>query len=117
MTDFNVGLPIHPLDEDAQHMQVHAQALQATGDPTGNIRMHMARHSAQMQIKQQAMLAQQVAAMTGGQGGPQPGRGPPRAGGQSRPPRGGQGPAGMVHRDQIGPQSGVMPQLRRPGGL
>lgn len=121
MVEYNLGLPIHPMDDDVQHLQVHSQALQQTGDPTGNIRMHMARHSAQMQMKQQAMLAQQVQQMMGGgQQGP-PGRQgqgkPPRPGGQSRAPRGGQGPAGMVHRDQIGPASGAMPQLRQPGGM
>jgi hypothetical protein len=118
MVEYGVGLPIHPMDEDVQHLQVHSQALQATGgDPTGNIRMHMARHQAQLQLKQQAAMQQQVAQMMGGPGSGQPQGRAPRAGGQSKAPRGGQGPAGMVHRDQIGPASGSMPQLRRPGGM
>jgi hypothetical protein len=112
MVKFNLSLPIHPMDEDLQHMQEHAKALQATGDPLGNIRAHMARHQFQMQMKQQAMLAQQVAQMTGG-GPPGSARGGgPRPGGQAKPPRGGQGPPGMVNRDQLGAASGAPPQLR-----
>ncbi len=111
MVDYNLNLAIHPMDEDMQHLQEHAKALQATGDPLGNIRQHMARHQFQMQLKQQAALAQQVAQMGGDGGGPSaPAR--PRPGAQNKPPRGGQGPPGMVNRDQIGPASGAPPQLR-----
>ena len=110
MVKFNLNLAIHPMDEDLQHLQEHAKAMQQTGDPLGNIRAHMARHQFQMQLKQQAMLAQQVAQMGGGP--PGGGGGGPRPGAQSRPPRGGQGPPGMVNRDQLTAASGAPPQLR-----
>jgi hypothetical protein len=110
MSEYHLGLAIHPMDEDMQHLQEHAKALQATGDPLGNIRTHMARHQVQMQMKQQAMLAQAVAQMGAGpqgQGGQRP-----RPGAQNKPPRGGQGPAGMVNRDQLTAMSGAPPALR-----
>jgi hypothetical protein len=106
---YNLNLAIHPMDEDLQHLQEHAKALQETGDPLGVIRAHMARHQVQMQMKQQAMLAQQIAQM---QAGPQGGGGRPRPGAQNKPPRGGQGPPGMVNRDQLSAQSGAPPALR-----
>jgi hypothetical protein len=107
-----LNLAIHPMDEDPQHLQVHAQALQQTGDPLGNIRAHMARHQMQLQMKQQAQLAQQIAQMGGG-GPPQHGR--PRPGAQNKPPRGGQGPAGSGNRDQLTAMSGAMPLARQRG--
>jgi hypothetical protein len=115
MVKHNVGLAVHPMDEDVEHLKAHGQALQQTGDPQGVIRSHMAKHTMQLNMKQQAQLAAQVQQMIGG---PQGGGGgkPPRAGGQTKGPRGGQGPAGMIHRDQIGPQSGSMPQLRNRMG-
>lgn len=116
MVEMGLNLAIHPMDDDAKHMQEHAQAMQATGDPTGVIRVHMARHQMQLQMKQQAALAQQMAmALGGGQGGPPNGARGPRPGGQAKPPRGGQGPAGAPNRDQLTAQSGAPPQLR--GGM
>ena len=112
MTSMNLNLAIHPMDDDNQHMQAHAKALQSTGDPTGVIRVHMARHQMQMQMKQQAMLAQKMQQMMGGgQGGP----GGPRPGAQAKPPRGGQQPPGAPNRDQLTAQSGAPPALR--GGM
>jgi hypothetical protein len=114
-----IDLAVHPMDEDPQHLQVHQQALMASeGDPQGNIRLHMQRHMAQMQMKQQVMLQRQIAAMGGG-GPPPPGGGPPggpRAGAQPRTSRQ-QGPPGMIPRDQIGPVSGQPPALRQRGGM
>lgn len=115
MSEYGLNLAIHPMDEDMQHMQEHAKALQETGDPTGVIRAHMARHQMQMQMKQQAMLAQKMGLMLGGgQGGPPQG-GRPRPGAQNKAPRGGQGPAGAPNRDQLTAQSGAPPALR--GGM
>ena len=112
MVEHGLNLAIHPMDEDLQHMQEHAKALQETGDPLGVIRAHMARHQMQMQMKQQQMLAQKMAMMMGGgQGGP----GGPRPGAQNKPPRGGQQPAGAPNRDQLTAQSGAPPALR--GGM
>ena len=110
-----IDLAVHPQDDDPQHLKAHQQAMQG-GDPLGNVRVHMQRHMLQMQLKQQAALAQQIQQMAGG--GPQgaPGGGPgPRAGAQPRMPRGGQQPPGMIPRDQIGPMSGQPPALRQRG--
>lgn len=106
-------LAIHPMDPDPEHVQVHQQALQQTGDPNGVIRRHIARHMMQMQMKQQAALMQAAQQMMagGGEGGAHG-----RAGAQPRGARGnGQQHPGAAHRDQIGPQSGAMPQLRQGG--
>jgi len=70
----------------------------------------------QMQMKQQAAVAQQVQQMLGGgqQGGQQGGGPGPRPGAQPKAPRP-QGPPGMIPRDQIGPASGQPPALRQRG--
>ncbi len=105
-----IDLAVHPMDDDPQHLQTHQELMQG-GDPLGNVRVHMQRHMVQMQLKQQAALAQQVGRMMGA---PQGGGGP-RPGAQPRPPRGGQQPPGAMHRDSIGPQSGQPPALRQRG--
>jgi hypothetical protein len=105
-----LDLAVSPMDDDAQHMKEHQQLMQA-GDPLGNIAVHMRRHMLQMQLKQQAQVMAQVQQQMGGQ----PQGGGPRSGGQSRAPRGGQQPAGMIGRDQIGPASGQPPALRARG--
>ena len=109
-------LPIHPQDKDQEHIAEHQKILQETADPNGNIARHIQRHMMQIQLKQAARMQQAMQQMMNGpQQGQQPGGG--RAGAQQRGPRGnGQGPPGMIHRDQIGPQSGQMPQLRGGGG-
>lgn len=94
-------LPVHPMDEDQQHLQVHMEAFQQTGDLHGTLREHMIRHQMQMQMKQQAMQMQQAQMLQPRQpqGG---GGGPPRSGGRATGPRpNGQGPPGMIHRDQM----------------
>ncbi|HEX8838266.1 MAG TPA: hypothetical protein VF748_15090 [Candidatus Acidoferrum sp.] len=118
MVEYNLNLAIHPQDDDAQHMQAHAQALQETGDPTGVIQAHLARHQMQMQMKQRMQLVQAIQAQFGGQQqGPPQGGQRSRPGAQSRPPRGGQGPPGMVNRDQLSAASGAPPALRGRGGM
>jgi len=109
-----IELAVHPQDQDPEHLKAHQEALQKMGgDPVGNFGRHMQRHMMQMQMKQQAAMMQQVQQMMGGgQQGPQ-GRG---GGGQVRGQRGGgQGPPGMIHRDQIGPAAGQPPMLRGRG--
>lgn len=109
-------LAIHPQDNDPEHVQEHQKLAQETGDPNGNIMRHIQRHMMQMQLKQAARIQQAIAQMMQGQGGGPPGGGTGRAGAQQRGPRGnGQNPPGSIHRDQIGPASGQMPQLR--GGM
>lgn len=93
-------LPVHPMDEDAQHLQVHMEQFQQTGDIHGTLREHMLRHQMQMQQKQQAMMAQQQGMMQPHQ--PPGGGGGPRSGGKATGPRlNGQQPPGVVHRDQM----------------
>jgi hypothetical protein len=93
-------LPVHPMDEDTQHLQVHMEHFQQVGDIHGTLREHMLRHQMQMQQKQQAMAMQQQAMLQPHQ--PQQGGGGPRSGGKATGPRlNGQGPPGMVHRDQM----------------
>lgn len=87
---------VHAMDNDAQHLAVHQQAL-AAGDSTGMIRVHIQRHLQSMQLKQAAMMqrAQQGAGQQGGGPGmPQPGASP--AG-----PRLIKGPPGQIHPDQM----------------
>ena len=98
-------LPVSPMDNDQQHMQAHAQAMQA-GDWHGTIRAHMAKHQQQMQLKQQAQIMGQVQALMGGAQQAQRGGGGARPGGMAGGPRpNGQQPPGVIHRDRmaIGP--------------
>jgi hypothetical protein len=118
-----MDLPIHPQDKDQEHIAEHQKLLQELGgDANGNIERHIQRHMIQMQLKQRAQMEQALQQMMNGpqQQGQQQGKG--RAGAQQKGPRGnGQGPPGMIHRDQIGPQSGQPPALRggngAPGGM
>lgn len=88
-----MSAPVHPMDNDAEHIAETQAYIQATGDPNGLARVHLQAHMQQMQAKQmQAMQAQM--------GGPQQGPGP-RPGAQAQAPRGGQNPAGTVHKDQM----------------
>jgi hypothetical protein len=93
-------LPVHELDEDQEHMQIHLKAM-VQGDPTGSVREHLLRHREQMNKKMQ-MAAAGMAGM-GAPGSPgQPGAaGTPRPGAQPMPPRGGQQPPGAIHSDRL----------------
>lgn len=96
-------LPVHMLDEDQEHMQVHLKAMQ-DGDPHGNVREHLMWHRMQMQQKMQVQQ-QAIQGMQGGQGGQppggQPGGGGPRQGSVGGQPRGGQQPPGAIHQDRM----------------
>lgn len=106
-----VEMAIHPQDKDQEHIQEHRKLLLEMGDQGGNVERHIQRHMVQMQLKQRAQMMQQVQQLMQQQQ-PQPAPGG-RAGAQARGPRGnGQGQPGSIHRDQIGPASGAMPQLR-----
>jgi hypothetical protein len=96
-------VPVHPMDDLKKHIPAHQQAMQKSGDPHGTIRVHLMAHMNAFQAQQQA---QQQAQM--GQGPPN--GGPPQQGGGSRGPRqgampgmprGGQQPAGAIHKDQM----------------
>jgi hypothetical protein len=105
---FDLG--VSPQDQDAEHIQAHQQLMQG-GDPQGNVRAHLQRHMIQMQVKQKAQMMSQMATMMGQAPGGPMGAGP-RQGAQPKPPRGGQGPPGMINRDSISAQSGAPPALR-----
>lgn len=104
-------VPVHPMDDHQQHMQIHSQAMQEDGDPHGTFRTHLLEH--QMALMQQAQAQQEAMApkgMPGGPGGAGPGvAGAPRPGAQAGPPRGGQQPPGMIKQDQMNDPS-VMPR-------
>jgi hypothetical protein len=100
-----LALPVHELDDDKRHMQVHLQALQK-GDPTGAVREHMIYHRMAMmkklQMQQQGVAAMQRPGLPGSPGGAGPGvAGTPRPGAQPGQSRGGQAPPGAIHQDQI----------------
>jgi len=95
--------PVHPYDNDAQHLQVHMMAMQG-GDPHGTIRKHIWQHQQQAQAK----AAQQAAKL---QSAPQGGPGGPQMGGQVRSPQSQPSPPGMIHPDQMARAgSPVMPR-------
>ncbi|WP_175725453.1 hypothetical protein [Burkholderia ambifaria] len=98
------GLPaeIHQADDDRAHIASHLQAAQLTGDAAGLFRAHIQQHQQAMQAKLQAQMApKQPQGQPGVPGGAGPGvAGTPRAGAQPGQPRP-QGPAGMIHPDQI----------------
>lgn len=107
-----LDLPIHPMDNDVEHMQAHVQALQM-GDPSGTTRAHIEMHNKAMQMKMQAQLMQALQTQLMGQGGAQPGQppggpggppqsgGPPRMGAQPGMVRNGQAPPGAIHPDNM----------------
>jgi len=101
-----LDLPVHQMDSDPEHMQVHQKALQL-GDPSGAVRVHIMKHVQQMALKSQAQAMQQMQQQQQGAGAGVPGMGgpgvagTPRRGAMNGAPRGGQGPAGAIHRDQL----------------
>ncbi len=106
-------VPTHPIDNDQEHLQAHMMAMQA-GDPHQTIANHMAMHMQQLQMKT-AQQAQQQSGQPpqqgGGGGGGGQGRGP-RPGATPGLPRGGQQPAGAMHKDSAA-QHGVVTMPRK----
>lgn len=99
-------LPIHPLDNLAEHMQGHIEALQITGDPHGTILAHLMKH--RMAANIMAPQPEGVPGTPGGAGPGIPGQpGAPRMGAQVDGPRV-QGPPGMIAPDMMNDPS-VMP--------
>lgn len=94
----NLPAEVHAMDNDAQHLQVHMQAMQGVDpqSPGGQqLMMHIQKTQAQMLQKAQAQQAQ----MMGPQGGGMQGSGP-RPGAQPGLPRP-QGPPGMIPADEM----------------
>ncbi len=89
-------LPVSAADDDREHIQAHVQAMRgASSQAQQALKAHIWKHQQQMAMKNQAH-AQQMQ-----QGGGQPGGGAqPRSGGMSSGPRQ-QGPAGMMHSDDM----------------
>jgi hypothetical protein len=104
MMEHGFDAPVHPGDNDAQHLQVHQQIM-GLGDPHGTVRTHMQRHMMQMQMKTQAAAMQQQGPPGGGGGGPQAGASP----GQ---PHAVKGPPGQIHADRM-PAAGGMGMPRK----
>lgn len=112
-------VPVHPMDNDAEHVQRHQAAMQQEGDPWGTIRVHIALHLQQMALKQQAAMKQALAQAVQQQGAPGvPGGAGPGVAGTPQPgavptgPRQFKGPAGAIHPDQMN-RSGVLTMPRR----
>jgi hypothetical protein len=95
---------VHPQDNDQQHMQVHFQMIQQTGDPHGTGRIHVQAHIQAEQAKMAAAMAAAAQQMMGGapqQGGP---AGPqrPQPGGAVAAPRQPMGRTpGLVRPDNL----------------
>jgi hypothetical protein len=105
---YGYEVPTHAMDDDQAHIQSHSQLMQFA-DASENvgagvvkkIQGHIWAHIQQMQRKQQ-MAQQQQLGQVGVPGGAGPGvAGTPRPGAMPAQPRGGQGPAGMIHQDRM----------------
>jgi hypothetical protein len=91
-------IPVHQMDNDAEHIQKHIEAAKMIGgDQHKTFQTHVLQHQMQMQTKQQ----QQQQAQQGPPGGAKPNGAGPRPGAQAQAPRGGQQPPGAVHKDQM----------------
>jgi hypothetical protein len=106
-------VPVHPLDQDPDHLKSHQLTLRATGDPTGVIRDHIQRHMAQMAAKTATMMRQQMQQQMqpGSSQGGAPG-GQPQPGAMPQGPKLVRGAPGAIHRDQM-PRAGAVPMPRR----
>jgi hypothetical protein len=105
-------VPTSPMDNDQEHLKSHMEAMQAseTGDHSGAFREHMMRHQMAMQLKRQAAIQQQsgqALGQPGSPGGAAPGVAGQRPGANGAGPRGGQGPAGMIHQDRLSDASAM----------
>lgn len=112
------GIPVdvHQADDDIQHLVQHQQSAKVTGDLSGAFRTHMAAHMMQLQAKRQQQMAMMAQGQPGVPGAPGPSvggaaspgmAGTPRIGATPGAPRGGQGPAGTIHADNMA--DGQMP--------
>ena len=82
----NFETPVHPDDNDAEHMAVHLAAAKQ-GDHNGKFQMHIMAHQMQMQAKAQAQQQQAGGqpGLPGTPGGAGPARPAPRSRARSRP--------------------------------
>lgn len=91
-------VPVHPMDQDPLHIQIHQQLLQHP-DPivVGITRDHMNLHMMQQRNKAMQQQMQQQQQLPQGGGGPAP----PMQGGTAQGPRLVRGPPGAIHPDQM----------------
>ena len=95
-----IMLPVHLMDNHQEHLMAHMQALQATGDTSGVIRVHIMAHAKALEQQQMQAQAQPGNPSQGqNQGGPQSRN--PKPGAQPGQPRGGQNPPGAIHQDRM----------------
>lgn len=111
--------PVHPDDNDQEHLAAHMQAAKMHGDPVGKFQMHIMAHQMQMQQKAQIAMQQQQGApqpgLPGGPGGAGPGvAGTPKPGAQPSAPRMLKGPPGMIPPESM-PRAGVVQMPRKLG--
>ena len=107
MMNDNFDMPVRPNDDDQAHMKSHRMDMQANGDPTGMIRVHIDRHLQSMQMKAAAMM--QMQQMQAGGGAPQ------APGGPATPAQPGAVPAGP--RLIKGPPGAMAPDRMSRAGV
>lgn len=91
-------LPVGSLDNLAEHMQAHIEALQVSGDPHGTVMAHLKKHRLAASIM--PPQGEGVPGTPGGAGPGIPGQGP-RMGAQPAQATGSQMPPGMIAPDQM----------------
>lgn len=96
MLEHGFDAPIHPGDNDEQHMAAHMEAMQQTHDLHGTIRKHIMKHMQALQMK--AAAKQNAIAGPQAQGGAPGG---PALGGQPGMPQSQPGAPGQIHPDQM----------------
>lgn len=112
LMDDGFPMPVSPLDDDMAHIQVHLPHAKETGDPSGNIRVHLLAH--QQQMAQKAQAAQpSPEGQPGTPGGAGPGiAGVPRPGGQVAGPRLIKQPPGAIAPESL-PAAGAIGMPRK----
>lgn len=106
----NLPAFVSPLDDDIEHIKVHQQGAQVTGDMNNLYRLHIQEHIKAIQQKQQQQQPKGTPGVPGGLGQQNPPgvAGTPRPGAVPAGPRGGQNPPGAIHADAMqDPQAGM----------
>ncbi len=107
MMEHGFHVPVHPADDDQQHIQAHMAVVQVMGDAHGTLREHIQKHQAQMQSKAMMAAQQQQGPPQGGGGGQGP-----KPGGQPTMPRQMKQPPGAIPQDRM-PKAGATPMPRK----
>jgi hypothetical protein len=105
-------VPVHPLDQDIEHLRELLPWIQQTGDPHGTGKVHAQAHMLSMQMKNMASMQRSQAAHGGGpqQGGGGPGQ--PQPGATPGQPHAVKRPPGAMHPDQAA-GGGIVQMPRR----